>query len=395
MLSQLNPLVCAWWALTNTEHVPTDRARSSGGICYEPRLKWFGDCRTLRRVLALLAVGLFALPYGFAQESSDRGEGGKGSPCPAPGAGLGLRPGEGGGPTKVSVGVFFNDVTRVVDVSQTFTADIYLAVTWRDPRIDTSALTETTTCQGLTDAVWHPLVLLVNGRSLQTKLDVAGFLPDGRLIHYRRLYGEFSAPLDLRRFPFDEQSLTVTVESLLNTEAVQFEALAELEGSSQAQSLPGWDLAAAESEIDFGIYEATEERVARYHAGFSGTRHTGFYVFKLLVPLALIVAMSWGVFWIDPSQVGPQIGVSATSMLTLIAYQFAQSSLLPRISYLTVTDKYTFGSSLLVFSALVQVFATSFLAQADKVELARAMDRRARWIAPLGFVVVCIVAFLG
>src|SRR6056300_1390110 len=46
------------------------------------------------------------------------------------------------------------------------------------------------------------------------------------------------------------------------------------------------------------------------------------YLYKVLLPLALIVMMYFTVFWVNPERFGPQIGLSATSMLTLIAFLF-------------------------------------------------------------------------
>ena len=68
------------------------------------------------------------------------------------------------------------------------------------------------------------------------------------------------------------------------------------------------------------------------------------------------------VFWIDPKQIAPQIGLAATSMLTLIAFQFAFIGLLPRISYLTRADRFILSSSVLVFIALVEAVTASTLA---------------------------------
>ena len=53
---------------------------------------------------------------------------------------------------------------------------------------------------------------------------------------------------------------------------------------------------------------------------FEAHRLLGFYIWKVMIPLVLIVFMSWTVFWIDPVHVAAQIGVATTSMLTFIAY---------------------------------------------------------------------------
>ena len=41
------------------------------------------------------------------------------------------------------------------------------------------------------------------------------------------------------------------------------------------------------------------------------------YISKIILPLLLIVGMSWLVFWIDPELAGPQISIAVTPMLTL------------------------------------------------------------------------------
>ena len=59
------------------------------------------------------------------------------------------------------------------------------------------------------------------------------------------------------------------------------------------------------------------------HPGFPlhrAERMFGFYFWKLFVPLSLIVAMASIVFWIDPQNLGPQLGVSTASVFTLIAF---------------------------------------------------------------------------
>ena len=101
--------------------------------------------------------------------------------------------------------------------------------------------------------------------------------------------------------------------------------------------------------------------------------------------------MSWLVFWIDPSQVGSQISVSVTAMLTLIAYQFLLGNLLPKVPYLTKLDFFLCGSTFLVFAALVEVVLTSHLATTDRLDKARKVDVCSKIFFPLFFLAVIIV----
>jgi hypothetical protein len=122
-------------------------------------------------------------------------------------------------------------------------------------------------------------------------------------------------------------------------------------------------------------------------------RQPGYYLAKVILPLALIVFMSWIVFWIDPREIGSQIGVSTTSMLTLIAYRFSLDQLLPPVSYLTRIDIYVLGSTVLVFLSLVEVTLTSRYAMQGRVPLALRLDRWSRVLFPLLFALLLLVDF--
>ena len=125
--------------------------------------------------------------------------------------------------------------------------------------------------------------------------------------------------------------------------------------------------------------------------GHQGRHH---YVIKAITPLALIVMMSWVVFWIDPKQVPNQLSVAVTTVLTLIAYHIALSGRLPEIPYLTHMDKFLFTSTVLVFMALIEVVITSHLASLNKLQLAHRIDLTARWAFPLLFISALGFSFL-
>jgi hypothetical protein len=80
-------------------------------------------------------------------------------------------------------------------------------------------------------------------------------------------------------------------------------------------------------------------------------------------------------------------------MLTLIAFQFAMASILPKISYFTILDKFITGSAVLVFLALLESLTTSFLVSRKKTELALRIDNVCRIGFPLTFVLMVFVVF--
>ena len=122
-------------------------------------------------------------------------------------------------------------------------------------------------------------------------------------------------------------------------------------------------------------------------------RQRGYYVWKIFVPLSLIVFMSFAVFWIDPRHLAAQITIGTSSVLTLIAFQLSLAHLLPELSYLTRADQFAMGSMALVFLAFGEAVCTGFMADKRRKALARKMDLASRWLFPLGFLILLAVSF--
>jgi hypothetical protein len=118
------------------------------------------------------------------------------------------------------------------------------------------------------------------------------------------------------------------------------------------------------------------------------------YILKVILPLVLIVIMSWVVFWIDPTTSSSQISVAVTSMLTLIAYRFAIDSQLPRLPYMTRLDAFILISTILVFFSLIEVLVTTILDNNQQTERAKKIDRYCRVIFPVIFAVAAIAIFV-
>src|SRR4029077_15977122 len=118
------------------------------------------------------------------------------------------------------------------------------------------------------------------------------------------------------------------------------------------------------------------------------------YILKVILPLVLIVMMSWSVFWIDPATSNSQISVAVTSMLTLIAYRFAIDSQLPRLPYMTRLDALFLTSTLLVFFSLIEVLVTTILDNNQQTERAKRLDRCCRALFPINCAIALVAIFV-
>jgi hypothetical protein len=303
------------------------------------------------------------------------------------------RPGASAGPTEVQVAAFFADILRIDSAAQTFNVHLMLVFQWRDPSL--AAPGSAPRIFSLSD-IWSPRWLVANSNGLQEELPpVAVVAPDGAVVARQTLLGTLSEPMNLRRFPFDREVFHINLVTpgyrpeeiaFMPSAAAEKVGLSDGVGKVSPLSIQDWTVtrvSARPSPYTFAL----GEREAGYTIEFAAKRNPAHYVLKVILPLVLIVMMSWLVFWIDPTLSASQISVAVTSMLTLIAYRFSIGADVPKLPYLTLLDTFILISSILVFLSLIEVMVTAAMAVKGRVEAARAVDRHSRWAFPLVFLV--------
>ncbi len=306
-------------------------------------------------------------------------------------------------PTKVYFFIFVLDIDEIDGAAQSFAANFFVMVRWLDRRLadpNSSGLRKVPI-----DEIWNPGIIVANQQGIiRTSLpEVADVDSKGTVVYRQRYVGALSEPLDLSRFPLDQHVFTIQMIAVghephdlefLPDTISRGRAPIKAGGISEELSLPDWEILthAAIShpyEPMPGIY------VDGFAFQFTAKRNFPYYLFQVIVPLAVVVGMSWAAFWIDPSQTGAQIGVATSAILSLIAFKFVLSGLLPKLPYMTRMDYFMLGSTLLVFFAMGEVVVTSMLSHGGKNLLARRLDRVARVTFPAMFLTILLVSMLA
>jgi hypothetical protein len=311
------------------------------------------------------------------------------------------RPNASAGRTQISVGIWVVDINNIDSAQQSFTADVAVILQWKDPRL-------THTGGGVAhyplDQIWHPQIGIANetnsvSRRLPEAVEVD---PDGT-VAYRQLYvGSFTQALRLKSFPFDKQTFRVHLVAIRSSPGeVQFvpnqkwidAGLKQAGGIAPSITLPDWTLENWDIKpLGYALAPGLEN--SGYVFEFTALRNVAHYILKVILPLVLIVMMSWAVFWIDPVNSNSQISIAVTSMLTLIAYRFAVDSQLPRLPYMTRLDAFIFTSTLLVFFSLIEVLVTTIMDNNQQTERAKKIDRYCRAIFPIIFASASAAIFM-
>lgn len=308
------------------------------------------------------------------------------------------RPDELKGPTTVHFLVFILDIDDINSAAQNFTANVYLRLRWQDKRLANS---DGTTRQIPLNEVWNPRVLLANqqGRISQSLPEIVQVAPDGTVLYHQRYTGRLSQPLMLAEFPRDQHNFTVQFAGAgYNANELTFEPdlVRNIQGGSMANtlSLADWEILTYETVV--APFKPIEEiNTAAFSFRFQAKRFVGYYLWQVVLPLAVVVIMSWAAFWVGREHLGIRIAVATSSILTLIAHRFVLASLLPKLSYMTRLDYFTVGSTFLVLLALVTVIATGVLAAQYQERQARMVDLCARGGFPAAFLLLLGWFMLG
>lgn len=183
----------------------------------------------------------------------------------------------------------------VNDAEQSFEASIYYDLEWSDTRL---ASTGEILYDFDTDKIWKPFFGIIDLQKNWTDIpELIDIDREGTVSLRRVIWRSFSLPLDLRNFPFDTQSFEIRI--LIESESDQVHLIPHLarhSGISYALSVPDWEVTSTTSEGQKIVVLKVEEK-----------RRVQYYVYTMILPLLIIVLMSFTVFWIDPENFGTQL----------------------------------------------------------------------------------------
>ena len=298
--------------------------------------------------------------------------------------------------TEILVGIYTLDLVKINEIEQTVYIDFYLGLQWYDSRLDSSLSDPNFApyqCQ--LQEIWHPNLHIINQRHLEKELEEIAHINSQGIVTYRqRYYGKLATTLDLKRFPFDEQIIKIELISFSHSpEEIHFIEAEELNGISPEISLVNWSIEEISTHSHAHYLQPEQQDYARFDYQIKVKRHSSFYAWRVLFPVALIVLMSDLVFWLEPTQIIPQITLATATMVSLITYQFILRQELPKMNYLTAEDKVIVGSMLLVFLALVESVTSINLVAEGYLELALYLDDVLKWLVPVLFMSLASFAF--
>ncbi len=288
---------------------------------------------------------------------------------------------ESGSPTRVRLGLRVMRIEKIAEQDGNYAGELTLTHKWP--------------AGGL-----RPNPQPRNAVDVATSLDETR-LRDGICYRERRLVGTFQTWFRLRRFPFDEHSLRLNLEDREHTpEELRYEA--ELWPNTISidalRELTAWTIPVMPhiEEIKVSTFafpmDAPHPQLILVHIPV--VRHSWFYMTRFFVPLLLLVAIAYSIFWVKPEDLGSASAIGITCMLSIIAFQLAQADTLPRVPYLTIADRIYTICYILIAVALACAVLEAYWARTGREGRADSVDRIGRKLFPLVFVLSCLASSL-
>lgn len=309
------------------------------------------------------------------------------------------------GPVTVDLGLFIEAITDIDPVSNTFRIEGFIDLVWCDPResfnpddigwhekifLEDNAHDEL-------NSIWHPDITFPNesGPRETENIEVIVF-ENGTIEYEERFSVTLEAHYDLRHFPFDSQILEVEIESLAWSEQhLIFHEETDMIGFSDDFELAEWHTTNVETEIRHVREIRDRHPFSEFVMEIHVERLSGFYIWRLFMPMIVIVALSWSVFWMHADDLSNRLMVSFTGILTVVAYQFTIASSLPRIPYMTfmdavITFSFFMMALTIVENLLVFIFRSNDSTRDDN--LSHRIEISSRYVFPVIYIIGLIFA---
>jgi hypothetical protein len=277
-----------------------------------------------------------------------------------------------GGPAHVKVGLVINNVREYNIQTGSFDADFFLSLMSDKP-------------MGTVEPFF------TNGHDVNQTV-----LADTPTFKSYRYTGTFLSPVDLRKYPFDTQNLTIEFEDLRGgVDQIELEAYQERTSLDEGFTLAGWGVASIGAHTYKHLYAPRFDRddlyVSRYKFSLGIDRFATSAAFSVFVPAYIIVLISLMGLWVPPDELEVRSNAGAPMLAAAVFFHYSLTQSLPATAYLTRADKLMLG---VYVALLLNMVSTWVFLIVEEDNLTHAFRWARTWVPLATFVLMLAVTVL-
>lgn len=305
-------------------------------------------------------------------------------------------------PTRVKFSATLIKVEEIEAASEdnpALTAKFSLEVSWPDARLAQSGADgkavhsyQDQDAEKILQDIFNPNISVVDGE-MHVEHQHLKIFPDGRVRHEQVVTVKVPANLNLLRFPFDSQAFLIRFASAFwdDTEVDIIQEITSSENIEDASN-NAWNLSYRSFYVSKATLRKNEEKYSVFNFYIYAERDPGYFIWRLMIPLMVIVFLSWNVFWLHKDK-AMALGNCFLFLLTVVTFHDTARSMLPVLSYFTFLDAMVFISYAFIIIPTIQVVLSIRLEDSGDVKLLDNIRRMCKWLVPtLYFVTVSSAA---
>jgi len=244
---------------------------------------------------------------------------------------------------------------------------------------------------------WRPHVVMPNGIGNRAITDMAvSIWPDGRVEYSETFYAKAETPMDLRRFPFDTQTLEIFFHPFVyqRDEVVLIPDDRLARTWNQNLGIADWSresVTMLERPVEIAYFDESVSETSEFVVTVTISRKPTHMLVSIIFPMVLLVSLTWCVFWMDEETLFNRVNITFIGILSVVAYYFVILENVPETDYLTLIDAFMTATFLILAGNVILGVVMESIRRSGRIELGLRVDRVCRWAFPTAYIVITML----
>lgn len=303
-------------------------------------------------------------------------------------------------PTEVLVGLKIDQITGINQKQENFEVVASLRMRWTESRLAFTPTDQESDFKTYTLPTFLKLLEKkhiqwpsISFSNLQGRIayenQIVRIKRDGTIDYMDRFTATYQAPdFNFRRFPLDHQTFFINIDSIFSEKEFIFKEFPGFSGLGTALGEEEWIIMDVETVITVQN-QSSFEQGSRFSLIFEGERHLNYYVIRILIPVLLIITVSWFTFFLQDYT--KRIDLAGGNLLLFIAFNFTISNDMPRLGYITLIDTFMVGTFIITSMVILANVMLRRLENHGKKALSMKLDVYAIIGYPLAYFIGAII----